>query len=260
MAQRPYGFYDDMWQPTVYAGKHSQLVEINTKQIGGDADRNAGIFQSVSVQPGVPYELSLKGMIRADDHGGDPWRYRVFVGFDYNGGANWSAVSDWRELPWDTYYPRLSPGSFSSYSTKVTPTTGRLTVFVRLQRKWGDWYEETDLNLDAISLFGPVAIRRQPIEPPIIHPPIAETAVAQPPPVVAPPVVQTPISSRLPSCCRPCWCAMARTCWSTATSSTASSRPAWPTTGPASPTAAAPTTASTMSSGRLWSARASTAS
>jgi LysM repeat protein len=181
-----YGFYDDMWQPVVYAGGHSQLVEINTKQMGGDADRNAGIFQSVNVQPGVPYELSLKGMIRADDHGGDPWRYRVFVGFDYSGGVNWSAVSDWRELPWDTYYPRLSPGAFSSYSTKVTPTTGRLTVFVRLQRKWGDWYEETDLNLDAISLFGPVGY------PPVVEPPIAKPPIVHPP-VVYPPIVQPPV-------------------------------------------------------------------
>ena len=150
-----YGFYDDMWARTVAAGTHSQLIEINTKQIGGDTNRTAGIFQTVRVYPGAPYELSLKGMIRADERNtDDPWRYRVFVGFDYNGGTNWQAVSDWRELPWDTYYSRTDPGSFSSYSTQVTPSGQALTVFVRTERKWGTWYEETDFNLDSISLFG----------------------------------------------------------------------------------------------------------
>ena len=83
-----YGYYDDMWTRTVYAGSHSQLIEINTKQIGGDGNRNAGIYQTVRVYPGAAYELSLKGMIRADEQNtDDPWRYRVYVGFDYNGGA-----------------------------------------------------------------------------------------------------------------------------------------------------------------------------
>ena len=150
-----YGYYDDMWTRTVYAGSHSQLIEINTKQMGGDGNRNAGIYQTVRVYPGAAYELSLKGMIRADEKNtDDPWRYRVYVGFDYNGGANWQAVNDWRELPWDTYYSRTDPGSFSNYSTKVTPSGQALTVFIRTERKWGTWYEETDFNLDNISLFG----------------------------------------------------------------------------------------------------------
>ena len=150
-----YGYYDDMWTRTVYAGSHSQLIEINTKQMGGDGNRTAGIYQTVHVMPGTPYELSLKGMIRADEQNSDdPWRYRVYVGFDYNGGANWQAVSDWRELPWDTYTSRTDPGSFSSYSTNVTPSGQALTVFIRAERKWGTWYEETDFNFDSISLFG----------------------------------------------------------------------------------------------------------
>ena len=151
-----YGFYDDMWAPVVAAGQNSQLIEINTKEQGGDPNRQAGIFQRVVVQAGATYQLSLKGMIRADDRDtSDPWRYRVYVGFDPTGGVNWQAVSDWRELPWDTYYPRTDPGSFSSYSTAVTASGPALTVFIRAERKWGTWYEETDFNLDAISLVGP---------------------------------------------------------------------------------------------------------
>ncbi|MEA3335933.1 MAG: LysM peptidoglycan-binding domain-containing protein [Chloroflexota bacterium] len=191
-----YGYYDDMWDPVVYAGEHSQLIEINTKEMGGDNDRNAGIFQRVAVWPGTEYELSLKGMIRADDHGGDPWRYRVYVGFDYYGGTDWQAVTDWREMPWDDYYDRLSPGAWSGYSTKVAPSTDQLTVFVRVQRKWGTWYEETDVNLDAISLFGPVAAvpyqkpyhdggyhgDPKPVHPPAaMHPPVAQPPIAHPP-------------------------------------------------------------------------------
>jgi LysM repeat protein len=168
-----YGFYDDMWNRSVYAGLHSQLIEINTKEKGGDNNRTAGIFQTVRVTPGSTYEFSLKGMIRADDNGGDPWRYRVYVGFDYSGGANWQAVTDWRELPWDTYYPRTSPGAFSGYSTKVTPTGNNLTVFIRGERRWGDWYEETDFNLDAVSLFGPgqaVTLPAVPVPPVVVQP------------------------------------------------------------------------------------------
>jgi hypothetical protein len=175
-----------MWNRVVYAGLHSQLIEINTLEKGGDNNRNAGIFQTVRVVPGASYELSLKGMIRADDRGGDPWRYRVYVGFDYHGGSNWQAVSDWRELPWDTYYTRTNPGSFSSYSTRVTPSGHNLTVFVRTERRWGTWYEETDFNLDAISLFGP----SHPVVVPPIH--IDPPVVVVPPIHIAPPVVVVP--------------------------------------------------------------------
>ena len=194
-----YGFYDDMWNRSVYAGLHSQLIEINTKEKGGDNGRNAGIFQTVHVVPGATYDMSLKGMIRADDHGGDPWRYRVYVGFDYSGGSNWQAVSDWRELPWDTYYPRTEPGSFSSYATRVTPSGHSLTVFIRTERRWGTWYEETDFNLDAISLFGPshpvAVVPPIHIDPPVaVVPPIhIDPPVTVVPPIhIDPPVVVVP--------------------------------------------------------------------
>ena len=48
-----YGFYDDQWDRTVAEGKHSQLIEVNTKGIMvGDADRYAGIYQTVPVVAG----------------------------------------------------------------------------------------------------------------------------------------------------------------------------------------------------------------
>ncbi|NOZ29976.1 MAG: LysM peptidoglycan-binding domain-containing protein [Chloroflexi bacterium] len=153
-----YGFYDDQWDPVVYDGEHSQLIGIDTKKVGGDPDRYAGIYQTVSVVPGETYHFSIRGMIRADDQDSDPWRYRVQVGFDHTGGSDWTAVTNWIELPWDTYYPRTAPGDFSQYETNVVAQGSKLTVFVRVWKKWGDWYRELNVNLDAISLTGPVPV------------------------------------------------------------------------------------------------------
>ncbi len=171
-----YGFFDDQWKPVIYDGQHSQLIEINTKQIGGDPNRYAGIYQTVDVVPGETYRFSLRGMIRADDHDSDPWRYRVQVAFDHSGGSDWTAVSDWIELPWDTYYPRTEPGRFSEYQTSVTARGPRMTVFIRVWKKWGDWYREVDVNLDAISLTGlAVVVPPMPPVPPPPAPPLACT-------------------------------------------------------------------------------------
>ena len=162
-----YGFYDEMWAPVVWDGEHSQLIEINTKEIGGDPDRYAGIFQTVDVIVGETYDFAIRGLLRADDGGSDPWRYRVQVGFDHRGGNDWTAVTDWTELPWDDYYSRTSPGSFDEYSTQVKAQGHKLTVFVRVWKKWGDWYRELDVNLDGISLVGaaPVVCFEPCVEP-----------------------------------------------------------------------------------------------
>jgi hypothetical protein len=152
-----YGFYDETWAPVIYDGQHSQLLEINTFCRGGsDPDRYSGIYQTVAVEPGETYDLSLHGMLRALE--GDPdregYNYRVQYGVDYEGGADWTAVDNWVEIPWNTVYPRLSPGSMDSYSTTVTSTGSRLTLFFRVWKKWGTASRELDVNLDAISLRG----------------------------------------------------------------------------------------------------------
>ena len=152
-----YGFYDDNWPPIVYDGQHSQLIELNTfDYAGSDADRYAGIYQTVAVVPGETYDLSLHGMLRAleDDPDRSCCNYRVEVGLDYNGGQDWAAVTEWIELPWNTVHPRLTPGSMESYATSVKTTSNRLTVFVRVWKKWGTARRELDVNLDAISLKG----------------------------------------------------------------------------------------------------------
>ncbi len=151
-----YGFYDDQWGPVIADGGHSQLIEINTKGITApDHDRYAGLYQTVKVIDWAEYNLSLKGMIRTTLMDGDPWRYRVQVGWTNGNYADWSRVSNWVDVGWDTYYERESPGGFSSYATKIMAEDDYLTVYVRVWKKWGVPGEEIDVNFDTIALTGP---------------------------------------------------------------------------------------------------------
>lgn len=151
-----YGFYDDQWTPVVADGAHSQLIEINTKGISNpEHDRYAGIYQTVAVVDWAEYTLNLKGMIRTTSLDGDPWRYRVQVGWTHGHYADWTRVSNWVDVGWDNYYPRESPGGFSAYATKLTAEADHITIYVRVWKKWGVGEEEIDVNLDTITLTGP---------------------------------------------------------------------------------------------------------
>lgn len=152
-----YGFYNETWTPVIYEGKHGQMIELDTiGQAGSEADRYAGIYQTVAVVPGEAYELSVHGMLRAleDDPDREGYNYRVQVGVDYGGGTDWTQVENWIELPWDTVYPRLSPGEMDSYTASLTATGERMTLFIRVWKKWSTVGRELDVNLDAISLKG----------------------------------------------------------------------------------------------------------
>ncbi len=152
-----YGFYDDMWEPVVADGEHSQLLEINTKGlVVADADRYSGIYQTVRVKPGEVYKLSLAGMIRTTNFDGDPWRYRVEVGYTHGPQASWQQVMNWQDVGWDDYYPRTEPGGFSGFMGQIMAKEEALTLYIRVWKKWGVPNEEIDVNLDAISLVGMV--------------------------------------------------------------------------------------------------------
>ena len=151
-----YGFYDDEWDKVVYEGKHSQLIEVNTKGMAaGDNDRYAGISQTTRVVPGAPYKLSMRGMIRTTNKEGDSWRYSVQVGWVGEPNGDWQDVTNWVDVGWNTYFDRTEPGAFSAFQTQLVPDSEVITVFVRVWKKWGVAYEELDVNLDAISLTGP---------------------------------------------------------------------------------------------------------
>lgn len=152
-----YGFHADTWTPLVFSGRSSQLIEINTTTFAeSNPDHYAGIYQTVAVVAGKPYDLTLHGMLRAREGDTDRtgYNYRVQIGVDYKGGADWRAVNNWLELPWDTVYPRLIPGALDSFSSQITASGDRLTLFVRVWYKWPSVGRELDVNLDAISLKG----------------------------------------------------------------------------------------------------------
>ncbi len=152
-----YEFYRDTWAPVVYDGGSSQLIEINTYGLGGqDADRYAGIYQTVAVVPGEVYVLTVRGMLRAleDDPDRVGYNYRVQYGIDYDGGTDWRLVADWVEIPWNDVYPRLSPGPIHSYSASVKASSSRMTVYVRVWKKWPSSDRVVELNLDGVSLSG----------------------------------------------------------------------------------------------------------
>ncbi|MCS6825346.1 MAG: hypothetical protein NZ553_01900, partial [Caldilinea sp.] len=151
-----YGFYDDQWDRVVAEGSHSQLIELNTYGVMlGDADRYAGIYQTTPVVAWEEYTLSLKGLIRTTNLEGDPWRYRVQVGWTFGPDPDWTRVTNWMDVGWDKYYLRTEPGAFSSFTTRLRAEAGHVTVYIRVWKKWGVPEEELDVNLDAISLVGP---------------------------------------------------------------------------------------------------------
>ncbi len=152
-----YGFYDDQWEPVVASGAHAQLIEINTKEIGGDQNRTAGIYQTVHVVPGQTYRLSFEGMIRANDFadGGDPWRYVMLVGFTHNGSTNW-ADAQVQEVNVGPIQDRLHPSGYYHVELDVTAQSDTLTLFIAGRMKWGDWYKEVNFDIDAVSLQGEV--------------------------------------------------------------------------------------------------------
>jgi LysM repeat protein len=177
-----YGYYDDQWDPVVADGEHSQLIEINTKGIiTPDHDRYAGLYQTVKVVDWANYTLSLRGMIRTTNKDGDPWRYRVEVGWSSGPHPNWQAVTNWMDVGWDQYYERTSPGAMLNYSTSLTAESNHVTVYVRVWKKWGVPEEEIDINLDALALTGPAHYDANwkplpdhkqpylPVEPPVYH-------------------------------------------------------------------------------------------
>jgi len=180
-----YGFYDDQWGPVVATGSHAQLIEINTKEKGGDTNRTAGIYQTVSVVPGATYTLSLNGMIRANDldSGGDPWRYVMMVGFTHNGSTNW-ADAQWQTVDVGPIQDRLNPTQYYHTTLNVTAQGDKLTVFIAGKMKWGDWYREVNFDIDTVSLVGaapppPPTSTPTPV-PPVVVTPVPPTATPAP--------------------------------------------------------------------------------
>jgi LysM repeat protein len=179
-----YGFYDDQWAPVVADGTHSQLIEINTKQFAAsEPDRYAGIYQTVNLTRGATYTLSMMGGMREHQPNAaeDKYRYRVQWGYTTDGSTDWTAVNNWVELPWDKIDERTAPTGLLSYSTSFAAPSGRITLFIRAWKKWGNSYKELDVNIDTVSLTGKVVMQPvQPANPVVLLPGPAEGQPIQP--------------------------------------------------------------------------------
>jgi hypothetical protein len=152
-----YGYHPDDWDPVVFDGEYSQLMELHTKAVGGsDPDRYMGIYQVVDVVPDARYMFSFYGMVRSTEGSETKsrWNYRIQVGFDREGGTDPNAVTEWTQMDWPEH-PVLNPGPMQSYAHGVTATSDKMTVFIRLWKKFPTAGEEANVNIDAVSLVGP---------------------------------------------------------------------------------------------------------
>ena len=144
-----FGWKDDTWDPVVWEGKYSQLFFIIDPSHN---DRYVGIYQTVKVVPGKAYELTLRGLVRANTPPED-YGHRLYWGVDYNDGTDWQAVENWVELPWDQQPVVAEAFTFDEYTTIITPTAQSLTLFIRGHSKWPR-QSEANFNLDGVSLEG----------------------------------------------------------------------------------------------------------
>jgi hypothetical protein len=152
-----YGFRPDDWAPAVFDGQFSQLINLHTMSLGeSQENRYAGIYQVVAVAPNTPYMFSLYGLVRSTEgtEQQSSYNYRVEVGFDFNGGTDPWAVTNWIEMDRWHEYPMDQPGRFDSFARAMTTTSNRLTVFIRVWKKFPTVGEAAVVNLDAINLLG----------------------------------------------------------------------------------------------------------
>ncbi len=153
-----FGFYDDQWDLVVAEGDHSQLIEINTVGMAAaDNGRFAGLSQTIRVQPHAKYTFSMQGSIRTSElDAEDPYRYTVEVGFVEEPNGNWKDVDNWTDTGWYEYGELDRPITMAGFTKYLyTEDTEIITLFIRVERKWGTANQELDVNIDNIRLRGP---------------------------------------------------------------------------------------------------------
>ncbi len=118
--------------------------------------RVAGLYQTIAVTSGAQYTVNLRGIFRAAPF--DPTTsagiYTAQWGIDPNGGADWTAVSDWTTLPWSAVYPKLSPGPYLTYTANLTAPSNKITFFIRIIKRADTAGIEFDADLDGLSITG----------------------------------------------------------------------------------------------------------
>ena len=142
--------------PYIKSGNWAQRI---TLAQATQPNRYAGLYQQVNIAPGQTYTLTMYGQIRTGlgDINQSSYGYRMQYAVDRTGGTNWQDVpeSNWVELPWDEQLLNSADVKFLEYTTAVTSTSSKITLFVRAWKKWAD-PGEGQYTLDDLSLVGPV--------------------------------------------------------------------------------------------------------
>lgn len=150
-------FAPEVWPLAIHNGNQAQRITIHNPQA---EERYAGIYQTFNVVPGEPYILTLHGQIRTSfgDVQASNYGYRLQYAVDWLGGTNSQAISPeaWLDLPWGEQLLDSADVQFSQYSAQITPSSERLTLFIRAVYKWPT-PGEAQYTLDSISFNGPGA-------------------------------------------------------------------------------------------------------
>jgi hypothetical protein len=139
--------------PYISSGTQAQrMTLINALQ----QDRYAGIYQQVEVVPEHAYTLTLHGQIRSEigDITKSSYGYRMQYALDESGGS-WQDVNsnDWVELPWDETVLYGPENRLMTYTIQITPSSEKLTLFVRAWNKWATG-GEVQYSVDNFRLTG----------------------------------------------------------------------------------------------------------
>jgi len=149
-------FSDETFAALIQAGSNAQRISVDQ---ANQADRYAGIYQTLRVVPDRTYTFTMYGQTRTffGDVNKSSFGYRVQYAVDFNGGDDWQQipVEDWVELPWEEEMLDAANPTLSEYSVEITPTSNRMTLFIRVWNKWPD-PGLVEYTLDSLSLVGPV--------------------------------------------------------------------------------------------------------
>lgn len=149
-----YIFTAEGWPSAIHEGQAAQRMSINEAT---QADRYAGLYQTVTVLPNQTYRLRLHGQVRsqAGDIKESQYGYRMQYALDFTGSNNWQNIhsEDWVELPWDEQLIDGSNVTFLSYEQTIVPPGSKLTLFIRAWQKWAT-PAEGQYTLDSLSLVG----------------------------------------------------------------------------------------------------------
>jgi len=156
------------WEPDsdpmhVSHGSHSQVMRIMGP---GDPNTFVGIYQTMDVVPGETYTIALHGVIRSSLAAKNfkPLAFRFQYALDETGGSDWEAVewADWTDPGWNDVQLDVKWPPMDVYVISFTPTTDKVTLFMRGWSKWAFFQSEAKFYVDGIFVQGPVPAQGMP--------------------------------------------------------------------------------------------------